>query len=230
MTLVQCRGLCVERGSKRVLDVVDLTIAPGEAVGIQGPSGSGKSTLLHVLAGLLPPVSGEVVLDGFAVWTASDRGRSHFRLRRMGIVFQTGDLIPELNVVENVELPLRLMKVSRRQARQKAEEMLGSLGIGDLEGRALRQISGGQLQRVAIGRALIHDPAIVLADEPTGALDDENARVAVELLIARARDAGAAVVVVTHSRDVAAVVDRRLAMVDGALRPERETPLFGDLL
>lgn len=214
-TLLQARGLELSFGPTRVLHDVDITIDRGELVAVMGPSGSGKSTLLHCLAGLLQPDAGEVHLDGERIDTLSERRRSTIRLSRMGFVFQFGDLIPELTLVENVELPLRLTGAGRDAARSRALDMLSRLEIGQVADRMVNEVSGGQAQRAAVARALVHKPAIVFADEPTGSLDTLAGELVLEALVAAAREHGTAVVLVTHEPRVAAYADREVILRDG---------------
>ncbi|MBW9210200.1 ATP-binding cassette domain-containing protein [Mumia sp. zg.B21] len=204
------------RGST-VLRDVSLGVAAGEVVAVSGASGSGKSTLLNVLSGLLVPDAGEVTVNGVRIDTLSDRRRAAIRLRSFGIAFQAGDLIPELSVGENVALPLRLLGTRRSEARARAIAQLDNLGIADLYDSDLGAVSGGQAQRAALARALVHRPIILLADEPTGALDDANAGRAVEQVIDVARDGGLAAVVVTHDARVAERCDRVLHLRAGVL-------------
>lgn len=179
--LVRVDALWYERGPDTILAGVDLTVHESSVVGVRGPSGSGKTTLLHLVAGLLLPSSGRVVVAGHAVSSMRESERARVRLHNIGIVFQANDLVPELSVAENVGLPLRLMGESRRASRARAEEQLAALGIEDLANQWLDGISGGQLQRTSIARALVHRPRVVLADEPTGALDEANAAAAMRL-------------------------------------------------
>lgn len=209
------RGLRLSLGSTRALDGVDVSVDPGEVVAVMGPSGSGKSTLLHVLAGLLRPDEGEVELDGARIDTLSDRERSAVRLRRMGFVFQFGDLVPELTLAENVALPVRLLGLPRRQAQERAADLLGQLGVGDVADRRLVEVSGGQAQRAAVARALVHQPDVVLADEPTGALDTVTGELVLESLLRAADQRGVAVVLVTHELSVAAWASRSVSLRDG---------------
>jgi len=214
-TLLQARRLELSFGTTRVLHDVDITITRGELVAVMGPSGSGKSTLLHCLAGLLAPDAGQVHLDGGRIDTLSERARSTLRLHRMGFVFQFGDLIPELTLVENVELPLRLTGTGRRAARARAMAMLSSLEIDQVADRRANEVSGGQAQRAAVARALVHEPAIVFADEPTGSLDTLAGELVLEALVSAARDQSTAVVLVTHEPRVAAYADREVMLRDG---------------
>lgn len=214
------RGLRHAYGTDEVLAGVDIDVRPGETVALMGPSGSGKSTLLHLLAGLLQPTSGEVWLGETRLDTASHSARAAVRLRRMGFVFQFGDLVPELTLAENVELPLRLTGHSRGRARQIAGETLETLGIAAVADRRMNEVSGGQAQRAAVARALVHSPEIVFADQPTGSLDTLAGEQVMEALVSAAHDAGAAVVLVTHEMSVAAFADRDLQIRDGRMVTE----------
>lgn len=214
--VLQASGLNHSYGATRVLRDVDFAIDPGEVVSIMGPSGSGKSTLLHLLAGLLVPDAGEVYLDGARLDRLPERQRAALRLRRMGFVFQFGDLVPELSLVENVELPLRVTGTRARRARRRAVDMLDRLGIADKAGRRVSEVSGGQAQRAAVARALVHQPAVVLADEPTGALDTVTGELVLEALVGAAHDQQTAVVLVTHELTVASWAQRTVTLRDGA--------------
>lgn len=202
-------------GATEVLGGIDVSLDAGEVVAVMGPSGSGKSTLLHVLAGLLQPDSGTVELGGNRIDDLPDGERSDLRLRRLGFVFQFGDLVPELTVVENTELPLRLTGVPRRTARERALELLGSLGVEDVARRRVSEVSGGQAQRAAVARALVHDPAVVLADEPTGSLDTVTGELVLEAFVQLARARGTAVLLVTHELRVASWASREIQLRDG---------------
>lgn len=219
-TVLSADAVTVSRGAVPVLDGLDFRIDRGQVVAIEGRSGTGKSTLLSTLCGLLTPTSGSTHVLGKRFDDRSDRVRSSVRLRSFGLVFQDGELLPELTLGENIGLPLRLGSGARRtcEYRSLIDPLMDRLGIGDLIDRKPSEVSGGQLQRAAIARAVIHRPAIILADEPTEALDEAAARGAVQLLIDLARDAGAAVVVVTHDRAVAARCDTRVQLADGRLR------------
>jgi putative ABC transport system ATP-binding protein len=196
---------------------VSIDVGPGEVVAVTGPSGAGKSTLLHCLGGLLRPTGGEVLLEGREIQHLPERALSRIRRENFGFVLQFGELVVELTVRENVELPLRLVGVERREARRRAEEMLARLDITELAGRRVYEVSGGQAQRVAVGRALVHRPRVVFADEPTGALDAANAGLVLNELLTLAREQSTAVLLVTHDREVALTADRCIEMRDGAL-------------
>jgi putative ABC transport system ATP-binding protein len=184
-----------------------------------GPSGSGKSTLLHILAGLIRATAGQVLFEGRRIDHLSERERAELRLTRLGFVFQFGELVPELTVLENVELPLRLAGASRQRARTRARALLEELGVADQAGKRLAEISGGQTQRVAVARALVNHPAVVIADEPTGALDEANSAVVLRLLLDAVRRHGASLVLATHDPDVARHCDQVLTLAAGALVP-----------
>lgn len=202
-------------GRTAALVGASITVEAGEVVAVMGPSGSGKSTLLHLLAGLLRPDAGTVELVGERIDQLSERARSTTRLRQFGFVFQHGDLVPELTVVENVELPLRLAGMRGGPARARAMEMLDRLGIAEEAGRRLSEVSGGQAQRAAVARALVHAPPIVLADEPTGSLDTVTGELVLEALVGAARDQGTAVLLVTHDLRVASYATRDVLVRDG---------------
>jgi putative ABC transport system ATP-binding protein len=203
------------------LDNLSLRVAAGEWVAVTGPSGCGKSTLLHVLGGLDRADSGVVVVGGSTISAMSESARAKLRRTHVGYVFQEYNLVAELDVVGNVELPLVLAGVRRRTARARSRAILEELGLDECWRAAPAALSGGQQQRVAIARALVAEPAVMLADEPTGALDSASSAVVVDLL-RRAQHHGRTIVMVTHDREVAAAADRVVAMRDGrvaALEP-----------
>jgi putative ABC transport system ATP-binding protein len=213
--LLTGRGLHKSFGPTPALRGMDLSVDAGEVLAVMGPSGSGKSTLLHCLGGILLPDSGEVTFDGRRVDLMPDRERSQLRRTELGFVFQFGQLVPELPVLENVALPLLLGGRRRRAAVAAAWEWLPRLGLDGLGQRLPGELSGGQGQRVAIARALIAGPRLVLADEPTGSLDSVAADDVMELLVTTAKAEGVGVVVVTHEPRVAAYADRQVTMRDG---------------
>ena len=183
-----------------------------------GPSGSGKSTLLHCLAGIIPPDTGRVVYDGRDLTAMSDVERSALRRTDFGFIFQFGQLVPELSCRENAALPLRLAGVGRREAERRATGWLERLEVADLDGKRPGEVSGGEGQRVAVARALVTEPRVVFADEPTGALDSLNGERVMQLLTRAARDSGTAVVLVTHEARIAAYSDREIVVRDGRTR------------
>jgi len=202
-----------------VLTAVDLTVAPGESVALLGPSGSGKSTLLNLIGGIDAPDAGRVEVAGVAIHDLSERERSLFRRRGIGFVFQLFNLVPTLTVEENLLLPLELAGEATRGARDRARGLLDRLGLGDRGDSWPERLSGGEQQRVAVARAVIHRPALVLADEPTGNLDQDTGAEVLELLQDLRREAGTTLVVVTHSVAVAGRMDRCLELRGGRLLP-----------
>ncbi|MDX6205560.1 MAG: putative transport system ATP-binding protein [Frankiales bacterium] len=212
--------LCVTRlhgsGATRVraLDAVSLAVLPGELVAVMGPSGSGKSTLLTLAGGLDAPTNGRVLVEGIDLGSLSGKQLAGVRRRSVGYVFQELNLIPALTALENVTLPRELDGVGVRRARDEARQVLDEVGVGDLADRFPDDMSGGQQQRVAIARALVGSRRLVLADEPTGALDSETGEAVLRVLRARC-DAGAAGVLVTHEARHAAWADRVVFLRDG---------------
>ncbi|MGW3121207.1 ABC transporter ATP-binding protein [Streptomyces sp. NPDC001107] len=205
-------------GPTTALDGAEFSIHPGEVVAVMGPSGSGKSTLLHCLAGIVTPDSGSIMYAGREMATMSDAERSALRRSEFGFVFQFGQLVPELTCVENVALPLRLNGTSRKEAERAALTWMERLEVDDLRKKRPGEVSGGQGQRVAVARALVTDPRVLFADEPTGALDSLNGERVMELLTDAARSTNAAVVLVTHEARVAAYSDREIVVRDGKSR------------
>ncbi|WP_347404819.1 ABC transporter ATP-binding protein [Micromonospora sp. WMMD1102] len=208
-------GLTKRYGDNAVLHQTSLTVHHGESVAVMGPSGSGKSTLLYCLSGVLTPDSGDVFFDGIRVNELSDSRRAELRRSDFGFVFQFPGLLPELSADENVALPLMLAGTRRREAVSRARRMFPALGLDGLERRRPGELSGGQAQRVAIARALILEPAVVFADEPTGALDTETGDHVMSLLVSTLRARQAALVLVTHDERVAGRCDRIVRVVDG---------------
>jgi len=204
----------------RVLADIDFSLYPGEFVVVTGPSGAGKSTFLHVAGGLDEPDTGTVHVDGHDVWSMSGGARAAFRRRHLGFVFQFFNLVPMLTAVENVSLPLVLDGMAARTADTRAEELLRRVGLGDRFRHRPAELSGGQMQRVAVARALVARPAIVLADEPTGNLDSRSSVEVLDVLRALAEEDGAAVVMVTHDQSAAAYGSREVHLVDGRANTE----------
>lgn len=204
---------------------VDLQVSAGEVLVVAGPSGSGKSTLLHLLGTLDEPDAGALTIDGTPASSMGESARTAFRRVRLGFVFQTFNLLPVLSAQENVELPLWLAGVGRRERRRRAQEALAEVGLGARLGHRPDQLSGGERQRVAIARALVHRPLAVLADEPTGNLDSETAADVMELLMSLNRSSGTAFVVATHDAALIARAPRRVILHDGRVAgDERKAP------
>jgi putative ABC transport system ATP-binding protein len=196
---------------------VDLSVAPGEMVAIMGPSGSGKTTLLNCLSGLDRVDGGEVLIEGVALSSLSDQERTDYRARRMGFVFQFYNLMPVLSAVENVELPLLVARVPGSEARRRALAALELVGLAGRVHNVPDELSGGERQRATIARALVNEPAIVWADEPTGDLDSENAGDIVALMRRLNREQGLTFLIVTHDISVGRATDRIVRMVDGQI-------------
>ena len=222
MTVIACRGVTrryVQRGIDPVTAVngVDLVIDEGSFVAIEGPSGSGKTTLLGLLAGLEAPDDGAIELLGHDLSHLSGAERARLRQRRIGIVFQSFGLIASLRAGENVALPLALAGVPRREREARAKATLEEVGLGSAFEARIDELSGGERQRVGVARALVNEPTIILADEPTGSLDEENAGSVLGLLTDAVRRRGASLVLVTHDPASAARADHHYLMRDGRL-------------
>jgi lipoprotein-releasing system ATP-binding protein len=200
-----------------VLKGVDLRVSRSELVAVVGPSGAGKTTLLYLLGGLARPSSGHVSLGGSAFSSLADSEISKLRNQKLGFVFQSHNLLPELNAVDNVALPLRVGGKGAAQAAQVARQLLQEVGLGHRLRHKPGELSGGEQQRVAVARALVNRPDVVLADEPTGNLDRTNSEAVFELLLQTTRSRGQAVVMVTHNDELAARADRIVRMRDGRI-------------
>jgi putative ABC transport system ATP-binding protein len=203
---------------------VDASIRPGEIAVLVGRSGSGKSTLLNLISGIDLPTSGNVSVDGVDITALSERDRTLFRREHVGFIFQLFNLIPLLSVEENLLLPLELTGKDDAAGRARARGLLERVGLADRAQSYPDQLSGGEQQRVAVARALVHDPSLILADEPTGNLDADTAAVVLELLDRLVRELGKTVVMVTHSREVVGVADRVFAVQHGQLVERNGAP------
>jgi putative ABC transport system ATP-binding protein len=223
-TIVETKGLTrvYKMGASEVhaLRGVDLTIEPGEFISVMGRSGSGKSTLLNLIGCLDRPTSGSVILDGLEVTRLPKRRLPAIRRQKIGFVFQQFNLLPTLTALENVMLPLRYAGVGGGERKQRAREMLEQVGLGDRLGHRPTELSGGEQQRVAVARALVAHPAIVLADEPTGEVDTQTAAEIIALLRRFNLEAGQTFVLVTHDPLVAEATDRVIHLQDGRIESE----------
>lgn len=204
---------------RAVLSGLDMDIAQGEAVALLGSSGSGKSTLLNLISGIDLPDFGEVVINGARVSNYGERARTLFRRQYIGFVFQFYNLIPTLNVLENILLPLELAGKTDSAHRQHADDLLGRIGLADRCDSYPEHLSGGEQQRIAILRALIHQPLLLLADEPTGNLDEETGQLIMALFKELVHETGMTMVLVTHSKDVVQIADRVLLLRGGHITP-----------
>ena len=204
----------------RALDGVSFSVEKGEFLAVIGPSGSGKSTLLHILGGVDRPTGGKVYMDGQDVYAQNDEKLAVFRRRQVGLIYQFYNLIPVLNVEENITLPV--LMDGRKVNEERLTELLSTLGLEGRRNNLPNQLSGGQQQRVSIGRALMNAPLVVLADEPTGNLDSQNSREILELLKLSNQKYGQTLIVITHDEDIALQADRILSIEDGRIaRDER---------
>ena len=208
----------MEGGRQRaVLKGVDMQLARGEFVALLGPSGSGKSTLLNLVSGIDTPDGGQVEVDGVRLHELSEHERTRFRRDHIGFVFQFFNLVPTLTVEENLLLPLELKGAVGRDGRDRALKLLDRVGLEDRAGAWPDRLSGGEQQRIALARALVHRPSLVLADEPTGNLDQQTGAVVLDLLVELLRDAGTTLLAVTHAPEVASRMDRVLSLRDGRI-------------
>ncbi len=213
--MIQASGIRKSFGTLEVLKGVDFTVEPGQVVSIMGASGAGKTTLLQILGTLLTPDAGSLIVDGTDVLQLGSRELSAFRNRRIGFVFQAHHLLPEFSALENVMIPALIGGASAKEAREKAMDLLKKVGLEARSGHKPSQLSGGEQQRVAIGRALVNSPAILFADEPTGNLDTHT-KAEIHQLFFQLRDAlGQTIVIVTHDPDLAVLCDRTCHMKDG---------------
>lgn len=241
--IMRARGLEMSSGQTHALRGVDLDLLAGEVLAVTGPSGSGKSTLLHVMAGVLVPDAGSVdyhgrgasagveadVTDGIAadITALDEAARSRLRLSEFGFIFQFGQLLPDLCALDNVTIPLLLAGTPRRKALARAREALDELGLSEHLDKRPGQLSGGQAQRAAVARALVTNPSILFADEPTGSLDSLAAERTMEVLLSSVRSRGAGLVIITHDARVAAYADREVTVRDGRIGPGATQPGSG---
>jgi lipoprotein-releasing system ATP-binding protein len=222
MTVLEARALSKsyiggDGGTIKVLDAIDFRVARGEMVAIIGSSGAGKSTLLHLLGALDRPTAGQVLIDGASINDLSDDGISALRNRTVGFVFQFHHLLREFTALENVMMPLRIAGVEEEKAQQRAKTLLERVGLGGRMQHRPGALSGGEQQRTAVARALANDPAVLLADEPSGNLDHQNSERLHDLFSELARELELGMVIVTHNRSLAARADRILQLEDGRL-------------
>ncbi len=222
----QMRGInkCYQMGEEqmRILKDIDLSIERGEYLSVLGPSGSGKSTLMNIIGCLDTPTSGSYILDGAVIEEMSEVELAYIRSKEIGFIFQNSQLLPRLNAIRNVEMPLIYAGVAPRERRRRAREMLERVGLAERMNHYPNQLSGGQQQRVAIARALVGNPSILLADEPTGALDQKTGK-QVMALFQELNDEGRTIIMITHDMNIAACAHRVVHIIDGVLTEGGET-------
>lgn len=218
--MIDIKGITKSFGSLQVLKGIDLRIEQGEVVSIVGPSGAGKTTLLQIIGTLDKPDGGEITIDGTDVRKLSSKRLSEFRNKCIGFVFQFHQLLPEFTAVENVMLPALIAGASKGEAKKRAMELLDFMGLSERAGHKPAELSGGENQRVAVARALVNRPAVILADEPSGSLDSKNKAELHQLFFDLRDKTGQTFVIVTHDENLAAITDRTIKMKDGMLETE----------
>lgn len=220
--MIDIKGIKKSFGSLEVLKGIDLHIDKGEVVSIVGPSGAGKTTLLQIIGTLDRPDAGTITIDGIDVSKLSSKKLSDFRNQHIGFVFQFHQLLPEFTAIENIMIPAYIAGVSHREARQRAEELLEFMGLSDRASHKPNELSGGEKQRVAVARALMNHPAVILADEPSGSLDSKNKEELHQLFFDLRDKFGQTFVIVTHDEQLANITDRTIHMRDGQLETLEE--------
>lgn len=222
MSIIEAKNIKKAFGKKTLaLRGANLEVEPGEIVAVMGPSGSGKSTLLHCLAGILKIDSGEVRFEGENIGKMSDKKRNQLRREKFGFVFQFSQLVPELTALDNVALPLLINGVNKTEAYTKAKAWLKKVGVEAVANQIPGELSGGQAQRVAVARAMVIEPKILFADEPTGSLDSLNSEKVMDLFIKTAKEVGTTVIMVTHEPTIAAYADRSVIVRDGVVTGDK---------
>ena len=222
MSIIEAKNIKKAFGKKTLaLRGANLAVEPGEIVAVMGPSGSGKSTLLHCLAGILKIDSGEVRFDNENIGKMSDKKRNQLRREKFGFVFQFSQLVPELTALDNVALPLLINGINKTEAYAKAKTWLKKVGVEAVANQISGELSGGQAQRVAVARAMVIEPKILFADEPTGSLDSLNSEKVMDLFIKTAKEIGTTVIMVTHEPTIAAYADRSVIVRDGVVTGDK---------
>lgn len=222
MSIIEAKNIKKAFGKKTLaLRGASLSVEPGEVVAVMGPSGSGKSTLLHCLAGILKIDAGEVLFEGENIGKMSDKKRNQLRREKFGFVFQFSQLVPELTALDNVALPLLINGVNKTEAYAKAKTWLKKVGVEAIANQIPGELSGGQAQRVAVARAMVIEPKILFADEPTGSLDSLNSEKVMDLFIKTVKEVGTTVIMVTHEPTIAAYADRSVIVRDGVVTGDK---------
>lgn len=221
--MIDVKGITKSFGSLQVLKGIDLHIDKGEVVSIVGPSGAGKTTLLQIIGTLDKPDDGEISIDGVDVRRLGKKKLSEFRNRHIGFVFQFHQLLPEFTALENIMIPAFISGASRSEAKERAKELLDFMGLSERAGHKPNEMSGGEKQRVAVARALVNNPAVILADEPSGSLDSKNKAELHQLFFDLRDKFGQTFVIVTHDENLASITDRTISMRDGLLEASAQT-------
>lgn len=220
--MIKIQGITKSFSKLEVLKGIDLDIGKGEIVSIVGPSGAGKTTLLQIIGTLDRPDSGEIIIDGTDTGSLGKNKLAAFRNSKIGFVFQFHQLLPEFTAIENIMIPAYIAGASRSAARQRAEELLAFMGLSERASHKPNELSGGEKQRVAVARALVNNPAVILADEPSGSLDSKNKEELHRLFFDLRDRFGQTFVIVTHDENLAAITDRTIKMKDGRLERDEE--------
>lgn len=223
--MIDIKNITKKFGNLQVLKDIDLHINKGEVVSIVGPSGAGKTTLLQIIGSLDTPDSGSVVVDGVAINDLKTKALSKFRNQHIGFVFQFHQLLPEFSAIENIMIPAFIAGKSKSEAKQRAQDLLAFMGLEDRAQHKPSQLSGGEKQRVAVARALVNNPSVILADEPSGSLDSQNKKELHQLFFDLRDRFGQTFVIVTHDEELAAITDRTIHLKDGMVVDNEDAPI-----